>query len=221
VDCAPHDCAVGVGILQLIAFIVQACVLWKTITAMRENSKQDLRAYVDAINTSMVCPTLDIPNYVAGPGMEQDAVFITFLNTGKTPARKVLVNASCIAVEGYRTELPADFAYPDIPKTISIPSVFSIVPNIPTRTDGLYTLDLDGIRRARKREATVYIYGHADYFDVFGDPHVTPFCYEFTPETPTLPSARTKNITIPIRRPACPSQNNSTPNHVLSSAYFL
>jgi hypothetical protein len=176
--------AVGVGVLQLVAFIVQAGVLLKTITAMRENAKQDLRAYVDAINVSMVCPTLDIPNYVAGPGMQHDALFVTFLNTGKTPARKVLVHASCVTIEGYRTELPGDFSYPDVPKAKSIPSVSSIIPNTPTRTDGFETIDLVGVKRARKREATVYIYGHADYFDVFGDPHITPFCYEFMPETP-------------------------------------
>lgn len=176
---------VGIALLQLVAFIFQAIRLKQTIAVMRDTARRDLRAYVDVLNISMSCPTLDIPNFVPGPGMPHDEVIITLGNSGRTRALNVLVHANCFTVEGYRTELRSDFAYPDLPKLISIPSVFSIAPNVPYRVAAPGTIDLEGVRRARKREATVYIYGHADYFDVFGEPaRRTPFCYEFMPEQP-------------------------------------
>lgn len=177
---------VGIALLQLLAFINQAKRLKQTVEVMKDTARRDLRAYVDVLGVSMRCPSLGIPSYVPEPGMPVDEVIIVLNNSGKTRALSVLLHANCFTVEGYRTELPSDFAYPDIPRATSIPSIFAIAPNAPRQVRGPGIIDLEGVKRARRREATVYIYGHADYFDVFGEPlRHTPFCYEFMPEEPT------------------------------------
>jgi len=148
--------------------------LEESLTIAKDTSRRELRAYVDVLNVSIT-------------GTEQ-AIIVTVLfnNSGRTRACNVLVHTNCHAAEGYRTELPRDFKYPDVVRPISIPSVFSIAPNVPCPVQGSDVITVREIMRARNREATLYIYGHADYFDVFGEPvRHTPFCYEFMPESPT------------------------------------
>lgn len=164
------------------AAVKSASAAVEHVAVIRENAKRELRAYVNAIDAAMSCPSVALTPLPQG---SRDQLSIMFINTGNTPARKVLVHANWTSVKGYRSELPKDFAYTDVRRETSFPSVFSIAHNIPFQIDATDIINLVDVARAQRREVTVYIYGHADYVDVFDDPHVCTFCYEFMPDQPS------------------------------------
>jgi hypothetical protein len=133
----------------------------------REMAQVELRAYVYVTNVGRS----DEPRY---KGQPIDKLIVTFRNFGRTPAFKFRVKRNWKLLEGFEAELPENFDYPDFADKERF-SEMTLGPDIDTPIESY--IDPNDVTKAQQRTHTLYIYGTAEYEDVFGKPHTTPYCF--------------------------------------------
>jgi hypothetical protein len=172
----------------------QGVQLKRTVDHMEGTSEIELRAYVGITNVEMHCPSADFPEGTILVPQERetfkpDCVIFTAINGGQTPATAYTMHCNNYWTP-YGFGLPPGFNYPDYDSETAIDestglahrplaSESTIMPGKENRSNGFINVDL--VRRARNKEVSLYIYGHADYADVFGNKRATEFCYMYVP----------------------------------------
>lgn len=149
-----------------VATVIYAVVSSCQLTVMRrqlENSQLDQRAWVGPVE-AIIPKTGERPEPHLG---------VKIVNSGKTPARKVLAKISTQYLSAETEFAPS---YKDDPVE---PSVSVIQPGMWINLFSRATLgtmtsqEMDGVRAGRNR---LYLYGLITYEDIFGRPHSTRFC---------------------------------------------
>jgi len=159
---------VGVGFLQLIAFIVQAIRLKETIGVMHDTGERQLRAYI-SITPGLVIEQDDANNirFEFQPWIK---------NTGQTPAYEVKYSARSV-ISTY--PLPDDFTFPVVGTGVYTSSsvlgsgeqLFAVI-----AADSMYaTAELAAIKAPGNRR--IWVYGTVEYTDVFEKKRSTKFCF--------------------------------------------
>jgi hypothetical protein len=162
---------IGVGLLQLTAFIVQAWRLGQTINVMKETAERQLRAYV-SVKQFDISPMVDTET-TALTGWE---LRLVWQNTGATPTRDMLSHVSIRFEAG---EIPDDFRFPDTwvigKKQVYVPVY--LAPNS-TFISGVAVFSVAQLQEVRRGQKTLHLYGWADYNDIFFDTprRRTEFC---------------------------------------------
>jgi hypothetical protein len=61
--------------------------------------------------------------------------------------------------------------------------------------------DIETFKAAIKKQTTLFLYGHIDYCDIFGEPHSTAFCFKYVPNGGlSLPKCDRHNGEIAARK---------------------
>lgn len=163
-----------VGLLQVVALIIQAIVFWGTLDTMRDSSHRQLRAYVLPEQSGILDGTMLNPPQPARANVPGCGMLIK--NSGQTPAYKV-VSFAQIAI------LP-----------VNSPSTQFIVPPIPTRffntigVGGTFSKSLWFDRALTAGEITdiangvqaIFLFGRIEYEDIFKKHHVSNFRLHYT-----------------------------------------
>jgi hypothetical protein len=190
---------VGVGILQLLAFVWQAFSLRATFRAMRATDERQkstdrtqLRAWIGIESIILDAPNLHVAGYISTDhkvigARPTDKLVIRLKNFGQTPANRVLAWARPIAMPAHE-RLPADYhrrpfqgtAQTKVRQQWSRPTIFQ---NQVSDND-LTLADISFFRQAVSGEKSVYLYGGITYVDVFGKDGSMEFCYSYDPTGP-------------------------------------
>jgi len=167
------------------AAIISFCLLRE----IRQSNKRQLRAYIGVGSLKLDLPGLENPNYEPiqpnKPGLVvNDCVLCTFKNYGGTPALDVKTHVSWQPIP-FSQMLPDDFSYPDR-ESITTPGIGRVVSHLhlmqgQDHTARVPIYNVGVFRQAQQREVTVYIYGHVDYRDVFGQDWSRRFSYIYEP----------------------------------------
>jgi hypothetical protein len=162
---------IGVGLLQLAAFIVQAWRLVQTIHVMKETAERQLRAYV-SIKQFGISPMIDTQtNALTGWELR-----LVWQNTGATPTRDML---SHVSIRFEIDEIQDAFRFPDTwiigRKQVYVPVY--LAPNSTFISD-ITAFSVAQLQEVRTGQKTLHLYGWADYNDVFFDTprRRTEFC---------------------------------------------
>jgi hypothetical protein len=127
----------------------------------------------------------DIPEHLVheivsvGPEMRQGRPAAFFYepiweNSGNTATKSMTVRLNWMTRDG---ELPDDFAYPyERPREVMFLGPKMRMPSSSIR------ISPDEIRRVGERSLHIYIWGRADYEDIFEAHHYTQFCYRLSVE---------------------------------------
>ncbi len=174
----------------VIVVLAYTTVAFFQLIFYRLNSMRQLRAYINPIDVQLQCPDCDIPNYkgpevIAGLTIK-DAVRITFQNGGQTPAYNLMGHANWVELP-FGCRLPKGFTYPDV-ETANNAKTEVLLTSVPVNPAKNYTIpfvvNVNLIQRGRDRKVTLFLYGHADYQDIFHKSRHTPFCYMYLPDAP-------------------------------------
>jgi hypothetical protein len=147
--------------------------LWIATRELANNaviaSRQELRAYL----------RVGHPKFGK---IDPDSITVGIENGGRTPAYSVTGWLSTHYVEGAGHVLPDGFSYPD--KNPGSPflvykSVASVNPD--KSQDFTFIIDPSSIERCRRKEISLFFYGHVDYIDIFKNKQTTRFCYQYFP----------------------------------------
>lgn len=158
-------------VLQLAAFICQARRLGQTIHVMKDTAERQLRAYV-SLKEFGASPMVDIQTNA----LIAWELRLTWQNTGATPTRDML---SHVSVRFEPDEIPDDFRFPDLwiigRKQVYVP--VHLAPN-GVFIDSISQFSLAQLQEVKSGQKTLYVYGWADYSDVFSDTRRrrTEFC---------------------------------------------
>lgn len=155
----------------------------------KDTERRQLRAYVgiDSKTVELKCGSC-VPTALRRDTKafyDDDFVGIGIHNFGQTPAHE-LTSRSNWKEMPFGAELPKDFDYPDNPP---IESAYPMSKSTLNPTESAIAGNQFGaetvaiIIRAREHQASMYIYGHIDYKDVFDKPRTTPFCFRYAPDT--------------------------------------
>jgi hypothetical protein len=79
----------------------------------------------------------------------------------------------------YGQMLPEGFCYPDLGDAKTERTVAVLNPG--ATKPFTFPIDTAEIERARKKEIVLFIYGHIDYIDIFGNQQSSQFNYEYVP----------------------------------------
>ncbi len=168
-----HDNREDLLTVFTIVLAFSAILLWVATRDLAseaaESSRRELRAYVSAGH-----PKFEKP--------DPDTIAVPVENGGRTPAYNVRGWLNVYWLNGADSVLPDNFKFPDQEESGNFPVYRSIAVLHPGKNIPFTFLnDLDPIRRCRKKEVAVFIYGHIDYIDVFDKPQTTKFCYQYFP----------------------------------------
>jgi hypothetical protein len=155
----------------------------------RQSNKRQQRAYIGVDSIGLELPGLENPDYEPikpdKPGLVvSDCVLCTFRNYGGTPALDVKVHINWQSIS-FGKILPANFQYPDY-ESITTPGIGRVVSHLhlmqkQDHTTRVPIYDVDVFRKAHEQKGTLYIYGHIDYTDVFGQNWSRRFSYIYEP----------------------------------------
>lgn len=135
------------------------------VNGVDNTAKRQLRAYLGAMP-----PVFGekFPNAIA----------VSIKNTGQTPATQIYGHLNWYWVP-FGQGLPAEFAFPDF-NADDIGSVPTLGAGLEATFD--FPISLDQLTREQNKETDLFIYGHIDYTDVFGDRQYTDFCWQYLGE---------------------------------------
>jgi hypothetical protein len=97
--------------------------------------------------------------------------------SGPLPARRVTAHLNRKWVP-YGQKLPKDFSYPDFGEVG--PSSIAVLSPGKSKTF-TFPIDPREIEQVRNKETALFLYGHIDYVDVFGEPRTSQFNYQYVP----------------------------------------
>ncbi len=178
--------------LQFLLASIGAVLLFRTIglskkanKISRENSNEQLRAYVGVESIVLDCPSAVIPNYIPAPIVPgeriKDFVILNVKNYGATPANKLHTWVNWF-VAPFPQELPPDFTYPDVspqlPPNVTIGMIDATVFPSETFRSKIAMLDVNPVILSHRRLVLVYYYGRIAYTDMTNTPRFTYFCYK-------------------------------------------
>jgi len=161
---------VGVGLLQLFAYVVQARRLKETICVMHKTAERQLRAYL-GVSLGGIVPQDRNQGFRFEPKM-------ILRNAGQTPAYKVSYQAAAAVLPYPAPDDHSHFAFPNTP----VPSSGMLIPNeqfvlsavVP---DWYSDEDVRDIRFGTTRR--VYMWGRVTYVDAFGRKRQVEFSRNF------------------------------------------
>jgi hypothetical protein len=152
-----------------------------------------MRAYLSVGTIVTYCPACARPGGLAPPRRfppEADAaLYIPIVNTGKTPAQAIEINATTY---GYAKPLPTNYSFDEMTDADVMADGVAPDPTHPLTVAMPYAaLQLVCARgQLPVRLGTgkivpwfLYTYGHISFTDVFGRRHTTLYCMEYTPAT--------------------------------------
>ncbi len=169
----------------------------KTYESNVDTAKRTLRAYVGMDSVSLQFPDLSKPNYkpeklMAGT-LERNRIRFVLKNFGSTPARNVVIYASW-QPEPFLHQPSADFSFLDLRQRqqegIELPTSKVVIQKDQQWPTDIAVHDLTPFRQAAHQEKTIYLYGHINYEDVYGEAHETKFCYILQPDWILVPYRR-------------------------------
>lgn len=147
----------------------------RLVRTARDTERRQLRAYIGILDGELRCTSCEQIRTGAlkapAPGYrDSDMVWLTVQNGGQTPAYDVAVYLFTKEMP-FGEQLPLDFKYPDYPLSTDEPPVSHVMANPGEKPQCGIELSQDIITqfvRAQNNLVTIYIYGHADYKDIFG-----------------------------------------------------
>lgn len=161
------------------------CILQNSqeqVSVSRDNEQRSLRAYVVLTDFGIFCPdcgdTLLAPN---GRPDIRNSIRTRMENNGQTPASEVVGITNWWQESGKNAKLPPRFAFPDHERHGFI-SKSDIGRD--KHKDSAEEMDADAIatfKDAATGNSTLFLYGHIDYCDIFGEPHTTAYCFIYVP----------------------------------------
>ncbi len=162
--------------------IWQADRIAKAMESSVDRSKAALDATIESFHLEqrawVAVNFVDMPLMLDKPLLAK----VTFINTGRTPAVRVT------QVVGFDAEFKRihELAEPN-PKwfrqaSIILPGLPATAPAEPRTKNPIDVLTQAGIDAINKGQVFIYVWGEIKYFDVFGAPHFTKFCGEYSPK---------------------------------------
>lgn len=153
-----------------------------------DTAKKQLRSYIGVENIQLQLPSSKKANYLPSPmkrGVEVvDVVVLTLKNFGSTPASEVTTKMAWHA-EPFLHQPHSKFSFPDpgpqLPADLDfIVSKCVVFPGQPL-TSRIAIQDITPFLEAAALKKSLYLYGHVDYQDIYGQTHTTKFCYAYQP----------------------------------------
>lgn len=174
---------VAVGVLQLVAFGLQAFYLFLAMRAIQRSTRLAERNLAAAQRAFVFVRS--IAAVVMGDHLK---VFITWENNGVTPARSLRISTNWKAWHG---ELPPDFPY----AYARAPDQVFLGPQARAEVGSLL-IPMRDVQAAADGRVQLYCWGRATYADVFEgtEPHFLEFCYRLD-VTSTAPGAVSVSFT--------------------------
>jgi hypothetical protein len=177
-----------VTIATLVFVLVGTGIAYKTYEVAADTAKKQLRSYVGVDKVSVQFPSLKVQNYnptnIKAGDVETDFIVFALKNAGSTPALHVKTYASWVC-QPFPAALPADFSFPD--KSSNFPQGVSLItsdtPLLPQSSlqTSVAVHDIRPFVGAIQKKNALYLYGHVDYEDIYGEKHKTNFCYAYQP----------------------------------------
>ncbi len=176
------------SIFSLLFLITATAIAYKTYTTAAEASQRQLRAYLGLETLDLNLPSSKssalLPNSLKAGDLIQDFVLLSIKNFGATPANKVSCHVSWINRQ-FAHSLEENYSYPDLDGNLPdgakfIPAEAVIFPQTTWHVTVAIT-DISPFRKAKNREETMFLYGHIDYEDIYGNKHTSKFCYNYQP----------------------------------------
>jgi hypothetical protein len=165
--------AVGIGTLQLFAFIWQAIVLGMTIEVSRDTARRQLRAYVAGIPDFMF----------AFSDSSLPRTRFKLHNSGTTPAHRLRHRTE---IEILPNPVEAGMSLPAPSGNFSDPMVLFPNTNFTGNKTRAKVFDTGEISRIRNGTASIYVYGEIEYFDIFENRQTSSFCFRLEADKTTL-----------------------------------
>jgi len=141
-----------------------------------------LRAYLIVTDLGVFCPdcgdntlTTDILPHL------KNSIRSRVENNGQTPAYDVTGATDWGYEPGKDAKLPSDFAFPDHAR-IGLVSKSDLGRD--KHKDGageILAKDIPYFKAVVDGTASIFIYGHFNYCDIFGEPHTTAYCFVYVP----------------------------------------
>jgi hypothetical protein len=161
-----------VAILLFLATIALYSATRDLVKGADDTAQRQLRAYV-AISNSV---PLD---------MNPIRVALTFDNFGQTPATDVKVFFYWEFVP-FGENLPSNFTFPEKPGCVGAPGITPGIAAIFPRNPALIFRkhcpdELTRLQASERNEVHAFLYGHAEYLDIFKKKRRTNFCLLYTP----------------------------------------
>lgn len=151
--------ALFTGILAIFTYL-----LYRVTDGADKTTRSIQRAFVYSARVDM---------NTSVPGDPADYVGVHIENSGATPARAVRSDANVCVKEGW---LPEDFSYPAfikiLPPSSMIPPRGEFVMYSPILKRDTYLVS--------ERRKQLFVWGTITYKDIFGEQHVTQYCWRFS-----------------------------------------
>lgn len=174
-----------VGVLQLVAFVVQAKRMGQTIAEMRVANRATKELIEVSKRTAMrqlrayLCVNTDVVIFQDDTIQQRFVVLPELINAGQTPAHNVFYNGRADVLP---YPLPDNFAFPMTAEQKAVTSAGQIGPGqkvkLGAAVDRLYaSAEVEDIRRAVEKR--LYMYGTVYYVDALGDHQTTNFCQSY------------------------------------------
>jgi hypothetical protein len=145
---------VGVGVLQLVSFIIQARRLGDTVNVMKDTAQRQLRAYVSIFDARIA---FDTDGRTFRPT-------IVLQNAGQTPAYDV---ASWTDGDAFDASKPPSFSQPIPADQRTLRTV--VGPGMKFTLNSQKVTEIPGIEgHVRDGTTAIYVWGRVDYRDAFG-----------------------------------------------------
>lgn len=167
---------------------------WATERAIRKADKasqRQLRAYVGVkeLDAKLHLNVKQIAGVKAGePGWtHEDFLVVKIKNSGQTPAYEVFVHTSWQPTD-FGTYLPENFGYQDqfdpVGENVALISNYDIVDAGQEKSAIIPIRKPDIFHKTQKKKSWLFIYGHIDYRDIYGENWVRTFCVIWEPWSP-------------------------------------
>lgn len=159
-------------------------IAFMALKATIENNRTQQRAYVGLEKTELVLSEVEVVNLLrVQPGdIIPNNIILSFQNHGATPARNAEAWLSWQTAP-FGHSLPESFTFddktPNLPKNIVMNRSKQVIfPHSFWKTR-VAVLNPKPFFEARNNNKSLYLYGHIDYDDIFGEKHRTQFCYVY------------------------------------------
>ncbi|MGP8232361.1 MAG: hypothetical protein ACLQL2_06805 [Methylovirgula sp.] len=174
-----------VGLLTLLAvgaYTVITFFMWcnsnRQLAISKDTEHRSLRAYMIITDFGVACPDCgDIALSADTYGM-RNAILTRFENNGQTPAFQVEGITNWLPEPKANASLPKDFAFADHKRTGFVSkSDIGRDKHKDSAEEITDQKDIAMFKAAGDGQITMFLYGHVDYCDIFGEPHSVAFCF--------------------------------------------